>query len=63
LDVVSVSEINNYAKEGHFEENSMLPKIHASVEFVSAKNYRKAVITNWEHAKSAMKEKTGTTIK
>ena len=39
LDVVSVSEINKYAEEGHFEENSMLPKIHASVEFVGTKNY------------------------
>lgn len=63
LDVVSISEINRYAEEGHFEEHSMLPKIHASVEFVGSKNYRKAVITNWEHAKAAMKEKTGTTIR
>lgn len=59
----SVDQIRQYAEEGHFEENSMLPKVHASVEFVSAKDNRKAVITNWEHAKSAMKEKTGTIIK
>ena len=59
----SVDAICQYAKEGHFEENSMLPKIHASVEFVSAKEDRKAIITNWEHAKAAMKEKTGTIIK
>lgn len=59
----SVDTICQYAKEGHFEENSMLPKVHASVEFVSAKDNRKAVITNWEHAKAAIKEKTGTIIK
>lgn len=59
----SVDTICQYAKEGHFEENSMLPKVHASVEFVSAKNDRKAIITNWEHAKAAIKEKTGTVIK
>lgn len=59
----SVDTIRQYANEGHFEENSMLPKIHASVEFVSAKDNRKAIITNWEHAKAAMKEKTGTIIK
>lgn len=59
----SVDTICQYAKEGHFEENSMLPKVHASVEFVSAKDNRKAIITNWEHAKAAIKEKTGTIIK
>lgn len=59
----SVDTICQYAKEGHFEENSMFPKIHASVEFVSAKDNRKAIITNWEHAKAAIKEKTGTIIK
>lgn len=60
---ISVDTICQYAEEGHFEENSMLPKVHASVEFVSAKDNRKAVITNWEHAKAAIKEKTGTVIK
>lgn len=63
LSAVSVEDIKDYATQGHFEEHSMLPKIHASVEFVSAKPERKAVITNWEHAKVAMKEKTGTVIR
>lgn len=62
LQAVTIQEVSKYAEEGHFEENSMLPKIHASVEFVGAKADRKAVITNWEHAKSAIKGKTGTTI-
>ena len=63
LHKVSVSEMKKYAQEGHFGEHSMLPKVNASMEFVGTKNYRKAIITNWEHAKAAMKEKTGTIIK
>lgn len=63
LSAVTVDEITGYANDGQFGENSMLPKVHASVEFVSAKDNRKAVITNWEHAKAAIKEKTGTVIK
>lgn len=63
LHKVSVSEMKKYAQEGHFGEHSILPKVNASMEFVGTKNYRKAIITNWEHAKAAMKEKTGTIIK
>lgn len=63
ISAVTVDEITKYANEGQFGENSMLPKVKASVEFVSANDNRKAVITNWEHAKVAIKEKTGTIIK
>lgn len=63
ISAVTVDEITKYANEGQFGENSMLPKVNASVEFVSANDNRKAVITNWEHAKAAIKEKTGTIIK
>lgn len=63
LDTITVKELNDYAEDGHFLENSMLPKAHAAVEFVGARENRKAVITNWQNAKAAMKEKTGTTIK
>lgn len=62
IDTVSVDTIRSYAEEGHFGENSMLPKITASMEFVSAKEGRKSVITNWEHANAALKGRTGTTI-
>lgn len=63
ISAVTIDEITKYANEGQFGENSMLPKVNASVEFVSANDNRKAVITNWEHAKVAIKEKTGTIIK
>ena len=63
ISAVTVDEITKYANDGQFGENSMLPKVNASVEFVSANDNRKAVITNWEHAKAAIKEKTGTIIK
>ena len=63
ISTVTIDEITKYANEGQFGENSMLPKVNASVEFVSANDNRKAVITNWEHAKVAIKEKTGTIIK
>ena len=63
ISAVTIDEITKYANEGQFGQNSMLPKVNASVEFVSANDNRKAVITNWEHAKVAIKEKTGTIIK
>ena len=63
ISAVTIDEITKYDNEGQFGQNSMLPKVNASVEFVSANDNRKAVITNWEHAKVAIKEKTGTIIK
>ena len=43
---VSVSELKAYMEEGHFEDNTMLPKIQASIEFVEGKPGRTAVITS-----------------
>jgi carbamate kinase len=62
LDTVTVEEASNYVKEGHFPETSMLPKIEASIEFVSKKPGRKAVITHLDKAKEGILEKTGTVI-
>lgn len=62
LDTVSVKDLSHYTDDGHFLENSMLPKAHAAIEFVGAKEGRKAIITNRENAKAAMKGKTGTSI-
>lgn len=33
LNEVTVDEVNNYIKEGHFAKGSMLPKIEACVDF------------------------------
>ncbi len=62
IDTVDVKTLSNYAKEGHFSTGSMLPKVEAAVEFVSASNHRKAIITNLDNARAAMKGKTGTQI-
>ena len=62
LFLTDVKTLSNYAKEGHFSTGSMLPKVEAAVEFVSASNHRKAIITNLDNARAAMKGKTGTQI-
>ena len=59
---VSVSELKAYMEEGHFEDNTMLPKIQASIEFVEEKPGRTAVITSIGKAKEGYLEKTGTVI-
>ena len=62
LDRLTVSEARAYMEQGQFEAGSMLPKIEASVEFVSSRPGRKAVITDLSKAKDAMAGKTGTQI-
>lgn len=62
IDTVDAKTLSDYAKEGHFSTGSMLPKVEASVEFVSASDNRKAIITSLDHARAAMKGKTGTQI-
>ncbi|MCI9487365.1 MAG: carbamate kinase [Lachnospiraceae bacterium] len=62
LDRLTASEARTYMEQNQFEAGSMLPKIEASVEFVSSKPGRKAVIANLSKAKDAMAGKTGTLI-
>lgn len=62
LDKLTVSEARKYMEEGQFEAGSMLPKIEASVEFVSACPERKAIITNLLTARNGLAGKTGTWI-
>lgn len=62
IDTVDTKTLLEYAKEGHFSTGSMLPKVEASVEFVSASEHRKAIITSLEKARAAMKGKTGTLV-
>ena len=49
-------------EENHFEDNTMLPKIQASVEFVEERPGRRAVITSIGKAKEGYLGKTGTII-
>lgn len=62
LDTITVQEAKNYVNDGQFPETSMLPKIEASIEFVSKNLGRKAIITHLDKAKEGMLEKTGTIV-
>jgi carbamate kinase len=62
LGKVSLEEAKEYIEKGYFESGSMLPKIEASVKFVSAASGRQALITQLETVKDALKGKTGTIL-
>lgn len=62
LKVVSLSEIKQYLKEGHFKPGSMKPKIEAVIEFLEAGG-KKAIITSPENLLKSLKGEAGTTIK
>lgn len=59
---LSVAEANEYINAGYFAPGSMLPKIEASIDFVSDGADRKAVITHLEKAKEGLLGRTGTSI-
>jgi carbamate kinase len=58
---VTLSEMKQYMKEGHFAPGSMLPKIEAVVSFLE-KGGKKAIITDPEHIKMAVAGQTGTHV-
>lgn len=62
MDTVSVAEAKNYMNNGYFESGSMLPKVEASVKFVSSAPGRQAIITHLDKAVEALKGKTGTSF-
>lgn len=62
LDKLTVSEAKEYISQGHFDQASMLPKMEASVQFISSAPDRQAIITHIEKAKEAIHQKTGTSI-
>ncbi len=62
LDRVSVPEMKQYSKEGHFAPGSMLPKVEAGIRFVESKPGRKTIITSLEKVKVALKGLSGTII-
>jgi carbamate kinase len=63
LDNVTVDEVKQYAKEGHFAPGSMLPKVEAAIDFASSKESRYSLITLLEKAKDGIAGTTGTVIK
>lgn len=62
LDHMTIAEALGHIANNEFGQNKMLPKIEASVNFVSQKQGRQAIITSIEHAKEAFLGKTGTVI-
>lgn len=62
LDHLTIKEIDELIKEGHFLKGSMLPKIEAARAFVSGKKHRTAIIASLEEAKEALLGHTGTRI-
>jgi len=62
LSALTVSEAEQYIKEGHFAPGSMLPKVQAAVRFVKENPGRKSIITSLYKAVEALEGKAGTVI-
>jgi carbamate kinase len=62
LDSLTVSDAQKYTEEGQFSINSMLPKIEASVNFVTKKEGRKAIIGHLNNARQCLMGLSGTVI-
>ena len=62
VDDIKVEALVKHINEGDFPAITTLPKVDASVRFVSAIEGSRAVIANLEKAKDALNGKTGTTI-
>ena len=60
---VSIKEMEQYLKEGHFAKGSMYPKVEATINFVKSGKNKTAIIASLDNAKEAFKEKAGTIIK
>lgn len=50
------------AKQGEFEEGTMLPKIEAAISFLESKSDGRVLITSMSEIKNALKGKAGTVI-
>ena len=62
LEHITVEEAKEHIAADQFGVNSMLPKICASVDFITAGRGRSAIITNLENAIDALKGNPGTII-
>ncbi|MCD7814518.1 MAG: carbamate kinase, partial [Lachnospiraceae bacterium] len=59
---MNISEALQHIHNGEFGKDQMLPKVEASVHFVSQKAGRSAIITSLDKAKDAYLGRTGTVI-
>ena len=62
LDSLTVTEAKKFSEDGEFPASSMLPKIEASIGFVTKKEGRKAIIGHLDHARQCLKGLSGTVI-
>ncbi|HHV12215.1 MAG TPA: carbamate kinase [Clostridiales bacterium] len=62
LDALTAADAQKYIAEGQFPVTSMLPKIEASVSFVTKKEGRKAIISHLDKARQSLKGLNGTVI-
>lgn len=62
VDQMSLDQARKYIAEGQFAPGSMLPKVEASIKFVSTGNGRQAIITTPEGALEALNGQIGTKI-
>ena len=62
LENISVNELENYIKAGHFAQGSMLPKVEAAISFVKSKPGRRSIITSLGQAYDAFMGRAGTII-
>ena len=60
---MTVSEAEEFINQGHFEFASMLPKIEASIDFITHGHNRIAIITSMDKARTGLLGKAGTTIR
>lgn len=62
LDTLTVADAQKYIAEGQFPITSMLPKIESSINFVSSKEGRKAIIGHLNNARECILGLSGTDI-
>ena len=62
LEEVSVAELEEMVKEGHFAPGSMLPKVEAAINFANSKPERQTIITSLDKAFEALEGKAGTIV-
>lgn len=62
LDILTAADAQKYIAEGQFPISSMLPKIEASVNFVTKKEGRKAIIGHLNNARHCLIGLNGTVI-
>lgn len=62
LSKINLEQAKEYIEQGQFAPGSMLPKIESCIEYVSASDNGKALITSLEKARLALNNETGTII-